>query len=549
LLGLTRKDGSVGIVEISTEIITIKKEKVVLGMVKNITTRKQAEVALQDSEQKYQAVLEANPDPVVVYDMEGKVIYFNPAFTRVFGWSLEERVGQKMDDFVPKEHWPETKKMIEKITESRQTFSGLETCRYTREGKIIPVSISGSFYEDPKGNIAASIINLRDISKQKKLETQIQQTQKMEAVGTLAGGIAHDFNNILSAIIGYTELAINDIEKETLLYHHLQELLRATMRAKELVRQILTFSRQAEYERKPVQIKLIVKEALKLLRASLPTTVEIRQELQSDELVMADPTQIHQVMMNLCTNAEYAMRQKGGLLTIKLENIELDAHFTSGHQELSPGAYLNLMISDTGCGMPDHVLKRIFDPFFTTKEAGEGTGLGLSVVHGIIAGFGGAITAYSEPGKGSVFKIYLPIIERPPVSATIPKDTIPFGCERILFVDDEPALASVGKQILESLGYDVATRTSSVEALELFKARPHKFDLVITDMTMPHMTGEDLAAQLMLIKPGIPVILCTGFSAKINDEKAMAIGVRAFVSKPVPVWELAETIRNVLDGR
>jgi CheY-like chemotaxis protein len=241
------------------------------------------------------------------------------------------------------------------------------------------------------------------------------------------------------------------------------------------------------------------------------------------------------------------MRQKGGVLSVRLENVELDANFTNGHQGLKPGAYVNLTVSDTGCGIPDHVLERIFDPFFTTKEKGEGSGMGLSVVHGIVKSFGGIVIVPSEPGQGTIFKVYLPVVERHLVSETIPEKPIPTGVERILFIDDEPNLAHIGKQTLKSLGYDVTIRTSSVEALELFKAQSNRFDLVITDMTMPHMTGEELAAEFMRIKPGIPVILCTGFTAKIDDKKAMAMGIRAFVSKPVLKRELAETIRKVLE--
>jgi signal transduction histidine kinase len=454
-----------------------------------------------------------------------------------------------MDDFVPEENWPETRMMINKVAVSGERFSGLETFRYTKEGIIIPVNISGSFYRDQEGHIAASVINLRDIREQKKLEAQLQQAQKMEAVGTLAGGIAHDFNNILSAIMGYAELALDSVERETQLYENLQEVFHAGNRAKDLVKQILTFSRQTEQERKPTQVKLIVDEALKLLRSSLPTTIEIHRDIQSNGLVMADPTQIHQILMNLCTNADHAMREKGGTLEVNLENVELDTGFTADQPDMKPGAYLNLTVSDTGCGMPPQVRERIFDPFFTTKEVGEGTGMGLSVVHGIVGSYGGTITADSEPGQGSTFKVYLPIIERREKPQATKEDSIPTGSERILFVDDEPALANVGKLILESLGYNVETRTSSIEALELFKNQPDRFDLVITDMTMPNMTGEDLAQELMCTKPNIPIILCTGFSAKIDEQKASAMGIRAFVLKPIVRRGIATTVRKVLDGR
>jgi nitrogen-specific signal transduction histidine kinase/ActR/RegA family two-component response regulator len=388
----------------------------------------------------------------------------------------------------------------------------------------------------------------RDITERKRLEERILQAQKMESIGNLAGGIAHDFNNILSAVMGYTELALNAAEKDTALYSYLEEVFHAGDRARGLVRQILTFSRQTEHERKPMQVKLIAKEALKFLRASLPATIEIRQDIQSDSLVMADPTQIHQVFMNLCTNAEHAMREKGGVLAVKLTDVEFDEDSAGDHPGLKPGKFLELKVSDSGHGISPNLLDRIFDPFFTTKEKGEGTGMGLAVVHGIVGSHGGTIAASSEPGRGSAFTVYLPVIEKRMEPQTMEERPIPTGTERILFVDDEPALGDIGKQTLESLGYKVTTRTSGIEALELFKAKPGGFDLVITDMTMPNMAGDNLAKELIRINPQIPIILCTGYSTRIDQKKAAKIGIRSFVSKPVLKKDLAESIRKVLDG-
>jgi nitrogen-specific signal transduction histidine kinase/CheY-like chemotaxis protein len=381
------------------------------------------------------------------------------------------------------------------------------------------------------------------------LESRLQQAQKMEAIGTLAGGIAHDFNNILSAVIGFTELALNDAEKESTLYQNLQEVFQASGRAKDLVKQILTFSRQAEQEHKPVRVKLICMEIIKFLRASLPTSIKIRQEIKSNSLVMADPTQIHQVLMNLCTNAGHAMGDKGGVLELKLIDVKLEADLTAKYPELIPGPYLELTVRDTGQGIPAHIIERIFDPFFTTKGKGEGTGMGLSVVHGIVGSYGGTITVSSEPNKGSTFKVYLPAVERSKAPVSIAEEPIATGTERILFIDDEKAIVNIGKKMLESLGYKITTRTSSIEALELFKAKADSFDLVITDMTMPNMAGDNLANELLHIKPEIPIILCTGYSARINREQAMAMGIRAFLSKPVLKRDFAETIRKVLDEK
>ena len=518
----------------------------IIGVTRDISERKQVEEALRRSEEKYRTVLEANPDPVVVYDMKGKVIYFNPAFTRVFGWTLAERLGKKMDVFVPEEALRETKMMIEKVLTGERFFN-IETRRYNKNGETIPVSISGAIYKDKNGNPIGSVINLRDISLQKKLEAQLQQAQKMEAIGTMAGGIAHDFNNILSSVIGYTELTLDSEKKGTFQYKNLQEVLSAGNRARDLVKQILTFSRQVDHEQKPIQLKPQIKEALKMIRASIPSTIEIDQNLQSDELIMADPTQIHQILMNLCANAAHAMENNGGRLTVSLMDADLDSEFISGHPNLKPGSYINLIISDTGHGISPDVMEKIFDPFFTTKEKGKGTGLGLSVVHGIVRSCGGEIFAYSEPGKGSTFKICLPVIKGRFKLEESAEKPIPTGVERILFIDDEPVIMEMGKQILESLGYDVVARNSSIEALELFKEKKDNFDLVITDMTMPHITGEKLAEKLMQIRPDIPVILCTGFSSMIDERKALGMGIRAFITKPVLKREIAEAIREVLD--
>jgi PAS domain S-box-containing protein len=397
---------------------------------------------------------------------------------------------------------------------------------------------------------------VEDITEQKRaedekirLESQLGQAQKMEAIGTLAGGIAHDFNNILAAIIGYSELALPEAKKGTVLYNNLNEVIHAGGRAKDLVKQILTFSRQAHQELKPVQVNLLIKEAFKFLRASLPTSIEIHQDIQSDSLVMADPTQIHQVIMNLCANAEHAMREKGGVLSVELTDVKIESDLSSEHSELKPGQYLKLTVSDSGHGMPSHLMDRIFDPFFTTKEKGEGTGMGLAVVHGIISRCAGTVKVSSIPGKSTTFMVYIPVVKSQFESQAEYEEAVATGSERILLVDDELAIVNMGKQTLGSLGYEVTARTSSYEALELFKAKPDRFDLVITDMTMPNLTGDDLAKELIRIKPDIPIIICTGYSARINKEQALAMGIRAFVSKPVLRRDIAKTIREVLDKK
>ena len=388
-------------------------------------------------------------------------------------------------------------------------------------------------------------------AERERLEKQLRQAQKMEALGTLAGGIAHDFNNILGAIMGFTELALMETGEPGPLRDDLQQVLKSTMRARDLVQQILAFSRQSEQERKPVQVSLIVKEALKLVRASLPTTIELRQNVSSTGLVEGDPTQIHQVLMNLCTNAAHAMKGCNGVLDVSLTDVELDqeevaAEFTS----LGPGRYQRLCVADTGHGIEPENLQKIFDPFFTTKSLGEGTGLGLSVVAGIVRSCRGALKVYSEPGKGTAFHVMLPLIEKALPQSSAPVIPIPCGAERILLLDDEPALAMLGKEMLERLGYTVVALTSSLEALEAFGglASGEKFDMLVTDLTMPQMTGIELAKALQRLQPGISVILCTGFSDLDTAEKAREAGIRGLIMKPVVMRELGELVRKVLDA-
>jgi PAS domain S-box-containing protein len=541
-----KKDGSHFPMEIRGKTTQISGETVRMSSIRDLTNRKKYEDALRNSEEQLKSFLNANPNPVVVYNSQGHPLFLNPAFTKIFGWTMEELEGKKIP-FVPPDQMLITNEKIQQLFQSHKTIS-FNTRRLTKNGDIRDVLISASEIKGNEKEAAGMVVNLVDITEAKRLESKFQAVQRIESLGILAGGIAHDFNNILASIIGYTELALDIAKKGTQQREHLKEVLIAGNRATDLVKQILTFSRQANQEQKPVQIKLIVKEALKLLRASIPSTIAIEQKIQSTALLMGDATQIHQVVMNLCTNASHSMLDKGGVLTVNLSDLELNSEFISRHSDLSPGSYIMLTITDTGHGMPPEVLEKIFDPFFTTKEKGEGTGMGLSVVHGIVHSHGGTIYAYSEPGKGSTFKVFFPAIESLMTSEEKIDTWIPTGTERILFIDDEPAIVNMGKQILESLGYEVVTRTSSIEALEYFKARPNNFDLIVTDMTMPKMTGDILASELMKVKPNIPIILCTGFSARIDEKKAMMMGIRAFVSKPILKRDIAETIRKVLDS-
>lgn len=431
----------------------------------------------------------------------------------------------------------------------RQTGSStFESQHCAQNGQVFPVEITVNYltYEGQEYHCVFA----RDITDRKHLEAQLRQAQKMEAVGTLAGGIAHDFNNILASILGFTELSQLMVRKESTIWQNLQHVRTASLRAKDLVQQILAFSRQNDRERSPIQLQTLVREVLQLLRASLPTTILIDyRAIEEPAVVLADPTQLHQVLLNICANAEYAMRETGGLLDVCLDAIDLHAPLLTTRCALPPGAYARLALRDTGCGMGPDILEHIFEPFYTTKPQGEGTGMGLAVVHGIMAEHHGTVTVESGLGEGSVFTLYLPRLMECPPTHVEPDHAIAPGKARLLFVDDEPTITQASQTLLRHLGYDVTGSTRSREALERFRHAPEQFDLVITDQTMPEITGEDLAMALRRIRPDIPIILCTGFSYVINAEKAQTLGIDAFCLKPIVAQDLVQTIQKVLAQR
>jgi signal transduction histidine kinase/ActR/RegA family two-component response regulator len=418
------------------------------------------------------------------------------------------------------------------------------------ENGVIYLEVTSSPMKDAAGNIVAGIESVRDITVQKKLEEQLRQSQKMEAMGTLAGGIAHDFNNILTAILGYSELAMTRISPSDPVARDLQYIANAGERAKDLVQQILAFSRQAPHERKPFQPHLVVKEVLNLLRASLPSTIEIREDLPSEcGTLLADPTQLHQILMNLCTNAYHAMRETGGVLGVSLARITIGEEDRASGSDLTPGDYVVIGVSDTGCGMAQKDLVHIFEPYFSTKNKREGTGLGLSVVHGIVKSYQGHIAVSSEVGRGTSFHVYLPMIAKgPSQDEEVSSAIVPNGTERLLVVDDEEVISTLLQRLLQSLGYQVTISCNSLEALTLIDQDPMAFDLLLTDMTMPQLTGFELARKVLAIRPELPIILCTGFSETINKEQAQALGIRAYLMKPVSLQELGQTVRRVLDA-
>lgn len=402
--------------------------------------------------------------------------------------------------------------------------------------------------KDPNGAVTSALEVIVPVTERKMLEAQLLQARKMESMGTIAGGIAHDFNNILGIIIGNTELALDDIQEQVSVRPHLGEILEAGLRAKEVVRHLLSFSHRREPRQERMEIRPLVKEAARVLRPSAPSAIEIRLHLP-DELpaIKGDPAQISRLLTHLCTNAFHSMEEKGGIVKITAEVIDLEGTGTPQYIELGSGTHLQLSVSDTGHGIDPEITGRIFDPYFTTKEVGKGSGMGLAIVHGIVRNHGGAVSVHSVPGKGTTVNILFPVAERKLPKENASTGLLPKGHGEILFVDDEPSLARLGKTMLENLGYKVETETDPAEALELFRADPGRFDLIITDMTMPRMTGDELVEKILQIRKGMPIILCTGYSERIDRETAEKIGIRRYMEKPLNMRELAQGVRELLE--
>ncbi len=530
---------------LSQAAISLDNARLYEDLKQEIADRKQA----QEDLLHLATAIEQAAEGIVITDRRGTMHYTNPAFEKISGYTQKEIIGRNTK-ILRSDHHPESfyKSMWKRIAYGKAWSGRISTKK--KDNTICELEVTISPVRDSKNNIISFVSVNRDVTREIQMEKELHQAQKMEAIGTLAGGIAHDFNNILSAIMGYTELALLDLPPENISRPQLEEVLTAGNRAKALVDQILTFSRQQDQEMEPLQVAPIVKEALKLLRASLPTTIEILTKVEVEtEMVIADPTQIHQIVMNLSTNAAHAMGKKGGTLEVGLANTEIDAQTASDNPNLNQGSYLRLTVKDNGPGIDHVLLPRIFEPFFTTKGPGEGTGMGLAVAHGIVKRHKGAIVVESEPEVGTAFHVFLPIAEgksKPKEKGKIRQMT--HGSGRILLVDDEKTIVDMGQQILERLGYQVTARTCSLEALETFKAKPDIFDLVITDQTMPGMTGVELAEAFMRIRPDIPMILCSGYNQTITSEEAKNLGIREYILKPYSMGTIAETIQKVLNN-
>jgi len=543
--------GDVVDVESTGVAFPYKGELFIQGIFRNISDRKRTEEALRDSEARFRTAFENASVGITLVGLDGIYLEVNPAMARMTGYSPADLIGKPVAHFTHPEDLGRRSEFVSDLIEGRIDSGEQERRFIHRNGSVVWTLIWASVQRDQKGRPMYFISLVQDITARKtadedkrKLESQLLQAQKMEAIGSLAGGIAHDFNNILSAIIGFTELSMLS---EGAPVNYLREAMKAANRAKDLVKQILSFSRQTDEQRMPVHVGMVVKEVAKFLRASIPTTIDIRCAIDDGAgAVLANSVELHQILMNLCTNAVHAIGERAGMLEIEVQGMNLEPENRDGFPDLDLGHYVRLSVKDTGQGIPSDIQERIFDPYFTTKEKGVGTGLGLAVVHGIVKKSNGTIRVASVTGKGSAFHVYLPQVD---LSASKQADypAMPSGgSERILFVDDEKMLVDVGEQILRRLGYDVVSRTSPLEALELFKARPKDFDLVISDQTMPGLTGDALASELMKLNPEIPVIICTGYSQLIDQRRAREKGIRALVMKPILISEIADAIRRVL---
>ncbi len=518
------------------------------GVVVDITDRKQAEEDLKKSEEKYRNILKNIADGYFEVDIAGNFNFFNDSMCRILGYSRNELFGMNNQEYMDKENAKKINKTFNKVYRTGIPTKALDWKLLRKDGSECFVETIVSLITDSNDKKIGRDI-ARDITDRKLLEDQLRQAQKMESIGTLTGSIARDFNNILYMIIGNVELALQNIPEWNPIYTNLKKIKTASLRAAGIVKQLLNFSRKTDQNLRPISITTVIQDALKFLNSTIPSTIKIQKKITDKEItILADPIQINQILMNICINASQAMEETGGILKINVEKEFVTADSAINYPDLVPGDYIKIMVSDAGPGIEPHRIDRIFDPYFTTKEIGKGSGMGLAVVQGIVKSHNGAITVESQLGQGTAFTILFPIVdEKPEVDSEMTDELPPVGSETILFVDDEESIVDVTGQILEQLGYKVETQTNPQEALKLFQSKPHHFDLVITDMTMPQMTGVKLSEKFMDIRSDIPVIICTGHSAHIDEKKARQLGIAAYIMKPMSMSDIAKAIRKVLN--
>jgi len=507
---------------------------------------------IQESEEKYRSLFNDAEDMIHIVNREDRIIDVNPIELEIMGFSREEFIGKHFLDIIHPDFKERVKTNFIKLTHGELIKNEI-LIMVAKNGESIDVEVNCvPKMKDGKMIVARTIIrDIRDRIRMKKekehLEEQLFESKKLEAIGTLAGGIAHDFNNILHSIMGYTQLELMKV-KDDVNQRNLKKIYTASLRARDLIKQILTFSQQVKQEMKPIKLKSLIIEAVEFLKASFTSIIKVEYDIQSDSNIWGDSGQIYQVILNLCTNSGHAMRETGGLLNISLDEIIITPDLLKKYPGLKKKKYMRLIVNDTGCGIPPDILGKIFDPFFTTKDKSEGTGLGLSMVHGIIKSHYGAIFTHSEVNIGSTFEIFLPIAEEEVKVDKKAGTPVINGNTRILFVDDEEDITEVFKSICESEGYQVTSIDNSPDALKLFEENPDNFDLLITDLTMPDISGEELTRKFLNIRPELPVILSTGFSGRINSKKAKSIGIRAIISKPYSFDEIIQTIKDVLEN-
>ena len=542
-----RKDGSLVNVEVNATHIRYNNWNYLVSVARDISERKKAEETIIQERNKLEAVVSALGDGVTFQDRNFRILYQNRIHKQRQGDHTGELCYKAYQD---RDEICDGCLLLKCFADGR--VHRRETSAETEKGTI-HMEVSASPVKNSKGEIIGGIETVRDITDRKVLENQLNQAHKMEAVGTRAGGIAHDFNKILSAILGYSEIAKGYLPAGSEPRDHINEVLKAGNRARDLVRQILAFSRKDADGQNIINPAPVIREGLKFMRASIPTTIDIREEITDGcGLILANTTNIHQVLVNLCTNAQHAMKDEKGTLTVTLGPIRFSNNELLLPPEVAGGEYVELMVADTGCGMDDNTRNRIFEPYYTTKRTGKGTGMGLALVHGIVQRAGGFIKVDSTPGKGTIFHVYFPAAtEEPAATVEQPatqKQALPQGDERVLIIDDEGGITRMYKAALERLGYRVTAHCKSKEALEEFRAAPDNFDIVITDQTMPNITGFELAKEILRLKPEIPIILCTGYSPELSEEKAAGIGIRKYMMKPVSPQALAMSVREILDA-
>jgi len=513
------------------------------------TLKKQVErrtKELRESQDRLKSIMDNSSALIYLKDVRGRYIFVNKKFESLFSLTEDQIIGREDSEIFPEEEARSFRENDKKVLDSVCPLE-FEECLELPDGLHTYISIKFPICNTEGKPLSICGITT-DITERKILERKLIQSHKMEAIGRLAGGIAHDFNNILVGILGYIEVALYNIPHDSNLRPYMEQMKKACHRAIKLVKQLLTFSRETEGERNPIQLSTIIKESLKMLRPLIPATIDIKQNIKNSSMILGDPTHIYQIMMNLCKNAADAMKEKGGIIRVGLKDIEIISNSMQLNHELAPGNYVRLTVSDDGHGIEQSIKERIFEPYFTTKKIGEGSGMGLSIVHGIIKSYGGEITVESEPGKGTSFHIFFPRINSNEQIEIRGTTQPPGGKENILIVDDEEDLvARVLKKILEDLGYNVIAKYSGIQALKAFCEEPDWFDLVITDQTMPRMTGIELSQKLLAIRSDIPIILTSGFSQVIPSEMIHKIGIKKFIMKPFEIEELAHLIRKLLD--